>query len=296
MKRNQVVSIVAVICVALFFFTVQVYAGGAGKTPRGKPFIELQGQILEVEGEISTLQDQVDSIVARVDTIEEKAAANADTIASLQEQNAVLQGQLDASVSSIQAEIADLRAANVALQSQIDIGSVDIAGAQAEIATNDGLISALSQSISDLSVDLQDQIINNNDLIGALESDIEVINAVLAEKERILSGGCPEGQSIRAITADGTVVCEVDDVGGSTNIERVIAGKIGFMSPSTYKEIEVQCPDGYTVTGGFFLAYPQGSIVGSLPVTNGWKVFIDNKSSIQAFTSVGANCIKIVVP
>lgn len=30
-----------------------------GANPNGKPFVEIQGQIVEVEGEISTLQDHV---------------------------------------------------------------------------------------------------------------------------------------------------------------------------------------------------------------------------------------------
>ncbi|MBK9035836.1 MAG: hypothetical protein IPL61_32075 [Myxococcales bacterium] len=42
--------------------------------------------------------------------------------------------------------------------------------------------------------------------------------------QRRINASCPAGQAIRAIAVDGTVTCEVDDVGGSGGITGVTAG------------------------------------------------------------------------
>jgi peptidoglycan hydrolase CwlO-like protein len=299
MKKIETGAIVIAVILLVAFLSAEAFAGAVGKTPRGRPFLELNGQILEIEGEISTLQDQVDSIQDRVFTIEEKVDANMASIASLEIQNAELQAQIDANatdISSIQAEIAALQADNADLQAQIDAGA-DIDGSlQAQIDTNAGLISSLEQNISNLNVDLQDQIDNNLALIGAMQSEIAAINAVLAEKQRIVSGTCPEGQAIREIYADGSVVCEIVDISGGSTLDTVHVGQFFIMGKSSFSDIEVNCPVGYTATSGSFLAYPQGTVVGSVPTNTGWRLLINNNTESEAYAGAGVICIKIVAP
>jgi len=299
MKKIETGAILVAVILLVAFLSTEAFAGASGKTPRGRPFLELNGQILEIEGEISTLQDQVESIQDQVATIEEKLAANEASIISLEDQSAELQAQIDANATdivSIQAEMDALEADNADLQAQVDAGA-DIDGSlQAQIDFNSGLISALAQNISALNVDLQDQINNNTALIAAMEAEIEAINAILAEKQRIVSGACPEGQSIREIYADGSVVCEIDDVGGDTSIDRVEVSNFIRVQPATFVEPAVVCPAGYTVTGGAFAAWPEGTITGSLPAPNGWQLSLNNNSSSVANAIVGAICIKIVAP
>jgi len=68
MKIYKYILTIAV-SLALISTTFAASTTNKGSTPKGKPFVEIQGAIIEVEGEIATLQDQVDSLVGRVDTI-----------------------------------------------------------------------------------------------------------------------------------------------------------------------------------------------------------------------------------
>ena len=91
MKKIEIMGVLIAIVMAAVFISTGAYAKGdeqgKGKTPKGKPFLELQGQIIEIQGSISTMKDQMDSIVAKVDTIEERVNENTVTIASLEAQN-----------------------------------------------------------------------------------------------------------------------------------------------------------------------------------------------------------------
>ena len=118
------------------------------------------------------------------------------------------------------------------------------------------MITTLNQSIQDLGVSLQDQIDNNNDLIGVMQSEIGQINASLAMKQMIVSGSCFPDQSIQQIQADGSVVCTVNDGGGSPTVTELRVYQYRSCANSRSCGTYVSCPAGSALTGGTAYGFP----------------------------------------
>lgn len=298
--KRKIFTFLAMGTVALMV-SANAHAAGTGGTPKGKPFVEIQGQIVEIEGEISTIQDQIDSLVARVDTIEERVGADEEAIASLQVQNANLQAQIDANatdIASMMDQIVLLEDENSDLQAEIDaLGDADGA-LQAQIDTNNGLIASLQQALSDLSTSLQDQIDNNSTLIAALESEILEINALLLLKQDILDGNCPAGSSLRQIDPDGGIFCETDDT-GVTGLQQGSQSTVGTALCNTcfagpFGQIAA-CPSGWLVSGGGFTTSRFVITLSSNPFLSfAWAAQGRSFSMFSNPFVTHANCIRLV--
>lgn len=305
-KITKNLSLVA-LPIMVMLTNASAYGAGKGATPSGKPFVELNGYIHEIEGEVSSIQDQIDSLVATVDTIEDRVGANETAIADLEATNATLQSQIDANaadIATVEGQITDLEAANADLQGQIDaLGGTD-AALQQQIDSNEALITAYKLSIDTLGGNLQAQITNNLTLIGVLQAEIIEINEQLALRQMIISGNCPPGESIREVSPEGQVVCEVDDAGAGgagTLTAYTVYVVTGYASPGGLVWGWPTCPADTVLTGGGFWtrtltihrSHPSFSGAPPRPSGNYWNIAFRNDTNSADFGIAYASCLKL---
>jgi len=257
-----------------------------GHNPNGKPFVELAGTIIEVEGELSSLQDQVDSLVGRVESVEEAQASIELAITDLEAENVELQAQIDANsadVASLEDQISALNGAILDLELQIaELGDAD-GSLQAQIDAHEASITTLALSIDTLDGDLRASIDNNSALIAVMQAEIASIQETQELYQLLVSGSCPAGHAIREIAADGSVICEVIDVTGSSAVTQVRAFQIE-PTVNGYAQATATCPAGSILTGGGFWGNFGSSTVlaGRADVTN---VIDQNVDTLRRYTA-----------
>lgn len=277
------------------------FGAGKGGIPSGKPFIVLQDQIVEVEGAVSSLSDQIAELVEVAETMEGQIALNEAGMNSLTTESADLQAQIDANatdIDSLQATVDALEADNIILQAQIvDNGDADGA-LQLLIDANAALITANQMELAGLST-LQGQIDNNSTLISMLQTQVDSINDMVAMKQDILNGTCPNGQAVMEIDgATGSITCTpvTSPTGQIERLEVWAPGQL-YWTPGN-RIAHAFCPTGYTLSGGGHLQllyYDNGSDVNySYPSGNGWRVIITHWNLKASTFYAIANCIRIM--
>lgn len=207
-----------------------VNAAGSGSSPKGKPFVEIQGQFVEVQGQIKSLEEQMDDLVGRVDSIEFRVAANETAIAGLDASNVIIQQKIgdliDVSASN-SAEIADALAQIIDLQSQIDdlklapdVNAQVIADMAAQMNTFQTFITSNTEGL----LTLQSELSNNYALISAFQAQTDQINIEIAKKQDVLTGQCPNGTALVYFDGLGEIECESNDA--TAGIQRNTLTKI----------------------------------------------------------------------
>ncbi len=292
MRKSAIIATrIGLIAFVALSIAAPAFSGGPGNSPSGRPFVQIQGEIVQLQGKVSSLQEQIDAIVGTVNSMEERVGADRNAIASLQAQSATLQAQIDGNATdlvSLNALIASLQSQTAALQAQIAANSGDIAAAETQIAVNNGLIASLQQTVAGLTT-LESQVARNSDMIALLQTEIAHIENAIAQKQDIMNGVCPEGAFVQSVS-NGTLVCEYPPAAGST-ISRVKVSQIG--SPWYPNDLVAQanCPAGYTVAGGGFNTVGM-TVENSRPNQNGWYAS-GKKLTGYNYLAVEANCIDI---
>ena len=197
-------------------------------------------------------------------------------IGSLQTQIDTLTGRVD----TLTGRVESLEQRVTANENAIALLEADIENLQSQIDTNTGDIASLQQQIDD-----------NRTLIAILQTQINQIVVALALKQNIITGTCPEGSSVRIVNPDGSVVCEVDDV-GATNVFRVQVFQVAVVPALAGGQASANCPTGFTVTGGGYVA-PFINVTVNWAVGNGWTVSGINTASVPTVLIVVAECIVI---
>lgn len=321
-KRPQYVSARGQIALALLAATSLcgvALAQGNGSSPKGQPFIEIQGQFVEVVGRIENLEGAMDDVVGRVDNLEDRVGANESAITGLQAENAILAQQVTDVITQAAANSADIQAAidSIAIaESEIDTLQMDAAANASAIMLLEDEITALQNFVAVNTSGLQSlltRIENNEELIDGLSEEIVTINASLALKQDILDGQCDPGSALSAIDPDGGITCE--EVGsGLTRFDVTRTGYVsaaysyqqsyscGTWGTSTcYRTVWVYpqstatatCPAGSFITGGSALNTSNLTLRQNSSQSNSWVVRVQNYRTYGQYFYSRANCIGI---
>ena len=189
-------------------------------TPKGKPFIEIQGQIIEVQNDITSIEADLDAAVERIETNEGKIAYMENQITELQAKDLALGVQIDAVMAQayennldIQALFSDLDAIDIqiaALRADVDVNGIlsqynadEIVRLEALQAANKDLIAANIDGLSSLVAEVDDI----HEFMASVEEDILSLQTDLADKQDMIDGSCHGLSAIQSIEADGSVNC-----------------------------------------------------------------------------------------
>jgi hypothetical protein len=250
----------------------------SAKTPNGKPFVALEGQIVEVQGSISTVQDQIDDLVGQVDNIEDRLIATEQAIIELNLENEYLELLIGGAYTSIDA-----------IQTEIDTLSNDVEANEGLITTLQAAIASIQSGQIDLANNLQTQIDNNSSLLGTLQASIDAINEFITMDQHIAEGTCPEGQYVIGHTADSVSCAPVEGSGTASAI-----GYFTFARSASFgRNAQAYChlPTDIRTGGGFNAIQTNDSVRRSTPTgVNGWTVeSVGNQRDIQAYVM----CLRI---
>lgn len=223
-----------------------VFAQGSGATPKGKPFIEIQGQFVEVNQGIDDLQGDLDLLVGRVDGLEDRVAANETAISGLEAQNVILGQQItdlfdttatnSADIAAAMGLIADLEADLVLLRADVVLNAEAIALNEAEILIQKDFVTQNTQGLQSL---LQ-QVENNILIIAALQDEMAIVQNELATKQDILNGSCAPGTALTAIDPSGAITCQTS--GGALGFAQFSVTQMGTIPAATLTFIRICFP------------------------------------------------------
>ena len=262
-----------------------------GSTPSGRPFQQIQGQILSIDQQLADMQQQINDLNARITQVQQDLQSQIDginltlaglqaQIASVQDVTASLQAHLAADDSLIQA----LETAEASLQAQL-------AAAQAQLATLQGQTNSNTSAI----YIVQGQINNIQGQLNAYASQIQSLQQqngwMTTFLNNLANGTCSYGSAISDIGPQGQIQC-VHTAGSLTTMTAYNFVPLGY----GFNSGSAACPAGWTRTGGGFSAPAYNdwiSYVTSIQTGGfGWLYWYYDGHSVSATNvtaSIGAN-------
>lgn len=287
---------------------------GNAPSPNGKPFIELQGQIIEVQSDIASLERQFETLRDDVTGLDLDLQGQIDALSAeigqLQQKDLELQANLEqmvlqleaqgTAISTLLAELSQVNRDIIYLMNATGDNAQDIAAlesAKAQILSNlaaldAGLVSAIAQ-ISD-----------NKSLITMIEDEIDELAAA---KQNDITGQCPEGSSVQSVNDDGSLMCGTADGAGNV-VQWVVSDLISLANTATsetrcveeflgicldyetyttyhydYASPILQCPEGFSKVAGGYQWWNASNgrqtvkVYSSYPYQNGWLFGLKNE-------------------
>lgn len=136
-------------------------------------------------------------------------------------------------------------------------------------------------------------------LTGGGSTGSVTLSVDYATVQRRVSGQCPSGQAIRAIGADGSVVCEYDDAAGEIQIQQATANFSGAQGSTTQAQAGAACPSFWrAIAGGYSSTCLGVFVIDNTPnaSSTGWFVRVIKPSTTACATpstlTVYAVCVQ----
>lgn len=257
------------VCTVIFAMLLCMVGGVHAAATKGNPYKTAGNPFAIINAETDELYASVESLDERV-TITEQSI-----------------NELYASVESLEERVTIAEQGITELEKKAD----DL---QQQILFNDGDIASL-----------RSELIVTNKMIYKLQTDLAKLQAVVALKQNIIQGKCPDNQYISEIRPDGSLVCQLD--AGANGLRRFIVYNGEYLkaclclpwepcSCSTRPSgtISATCPAGSLAIGGGHSA--------DLTVDVGFSGLRGNSWSVDAwlyplfmysggYVSVHATCI-----
>ena len=256
--------------IALIYFlatSVSALAAASGSSPKGKPFVEINDQLVAVQGDVDSIKDQIESLTSRLETIEEAAAAvseKLDQTIAVQAALSDLVEQIEAGTTTLTTAISDLELESDSLATQIAALGGSDEDLQAQIDSNQALTLSLQLALANGLESIDDELEQLDELAFYLAQEQSKIQAALDLKQNVLEGSCDEGLALTAITEDG-IQCEA--IKSQLGLEIVEIRKtelvqgwtsVPFAGFKQYQSINIYCPIDSISIGARVLSNPAG--------------------------------------
>lgn len=305
---------------------------GNDPSPRGKPFIELQGQIIEVQSDIASLEQQFETLRDDVTGLNLDLQGQIDALSAeigqLQQKDLELQSNFEQVVLELEAQgtaigtlLSQLSQVNqdiVYLMNATGDNAQDIATLESEKTQILGDIAALDAGL----VSAISEISDNRSLITMIEDEIDELDAA---KQNDITGQCPEGTSVLSVNNDGSLMCGTTD-GAGNQVRLVISDLISLVNTATsttrcveeilgicidyetfttynydYASRLLTCPDGFKAIAGGYQWWNASNgrqtvkVFSSYPVPNGWQFRLKNEhqGNQTSFMKVHVSCLAL---
>ncbi|MGP8306035.1 hypothetical protein [Vibrio sp. YIC-376] len=262
------------------------------KLPNGKPFVILNNQVIEVENSIQALEEKYDEIIAdiysSISELDGKVAAINLKINELEETDTQLKEKIAQIVSDLESQgtdISTLIEQYQTLNAQLEalkasaVTKSELDALVAEIETVRGSIAGVDEQVASLLSDITD----NAALIELLQREMENLKVVM--ENAIPQGECPQGQFLRAINDDGSIVCVSSNAGTSPQITTKISSEF-TIDKNALRFETLECESGQEpISGGFRIvasaasSYDDVHAVESFPWGESWQVTVKANNS-----------------
>ena len=174
----------------------------------------------------------------------------------------------------------------VALNSRIDALQAQIDGLIGQFASVEAWMTAAQAALDKLQLDTA----ANADAIAVLQGQIATVEGILATKQDIINGTCPDGTTVYEIPAElSALVCRTDL--GTNGLAVFTVQETQDIAAAGDAVVTAACPADSAPAGGSYVAAPGLEISSAGIEANGYSVVVANPTDASLTLNVTATCL-----